>query len=114
MLYFNKMEHIKFDEWQKLDLRVGKILEVNQHPNADKLYLLKVDIGDKTVQLVAGIRPFYEPDELLDKSVAVLTNLEQKEIRGVVSEGMLLAAQGSEYISAIVSDKDVAPGAKIR
>lgn len=105
---------ITFDDFLKLDLRVGKVLEVNLHPNADKLYLLRVDIGEKEVQLVAGIRPFYEPDELLGKSVAVLTNLEQKEIRGVVSEGMLLAAQDSDCISAIISDKDVAAGTKIR
>lgn len=105
---------ITFDDFSRLDLRVGKIVEVNPHPDAEKLYLLNVDVGEKTIQLVAGIKPFYQPDELLSKSVIVLVNLEQKSIRGFTSEGMLLAAQGKDDISVLTVDKKVALGSMIR
>jgi methionyl-tRNA synthetase len=105
---------ISFDDFLKLDLRIAKVLEVKPHPNAEKLYLIKADIGSKTIQLVAGIRPFYEAETLLGKLIVVVTNLEQKSIRGFVSEGMLLAAQDREDISLILSDKDVTAGSKIR
>ena len=104
---------ITFDDFTKLDLRVDKILEVNLHPDAEKLYLLRVDVGEKAIQLVAGIKPFYGADELVGKSVVVLVNLEQKSIRGSISEGMLLAAQGKEDLGVLSVDKDIAPGSTI-
>jgi len=105
---------VNFDDFSKLDLKVGKILEVSMHPDAEKLYLLKVDIGDKTIQLVAGIKPFYEPEQLENKLIVVLTNLESKNIRGVLSEGMILAAQDKDDISLIISDKEIAVGSIIK
>ena len=105
---------VNFDDFSKLELKTGKILEVSPHPDAEKLYLLKVDIGEKVVQLVAGIKPFYTPEQLENKLVVVLVNLEPKNIRGVSSEGMVLAAQGKDDVSLIVLDKEVAPGSTIR
>lgn len=105
---------ITYDDFSKLELRVGKITEVEVHPNADKLYLLKVDIGEKVVQLVAGIRLSYTPEDLKDKFVAILTNLEPRDIRGVVSEGMLLAAQGTLGVRILTIDGVVEPGSKIK
>jgi len=105
---------VNFDDFSKLELKTGKILEVSPHPDAEKLYLLKVDIGEKVVQLVAGIKPFYTPEQLENKFVVVLVNLEPKNIRGVLSEGMVLAAQGKDDVSLIVLDKEVAPGSTIR
>ena len=105
---------VNFDDFSKLELKTGKILEVNPHPDAEKLYLLKVDIGEKVIQLVAGIKPFYTREQLENKPVVVLTNLEPKNIRGVLSEGMVLAAQGKDDISLIVLDKEVAVGSPIR
>ncbi len=105
---------VTFDDFSKLDLRIGKVLEVNEHPDAEKLYLLKVDIGQKVIQLVAGIRPFYEPAGLLGKLVVVLVNLEPKNIRGFASEGMILAAGSKEDVSLIISDKNIKVGSKIR
>lgn len=105
---------VNFDDFSKLDLKVGKILEVSMHPDAEKLYLLKVDVGDKTIQLVAGIKPFYEPEQLENKLIVVLTNLEPKNIRGILSEGMVLAAQDKDDISLIVSDKEIAVGSIIK
>jgi len=105
---------VNFDDFSKLELKTGKILEVNPHPDAEKLYLLKVDIGEKVIQLVAGIKPFYAPEQLENKLIVVLTNLEPKNIRGVLSEGMVLAAQGKDDVSLIVSDKEIAAGSPIK
>lgn len=105
---------VNFDDFSKLELKTGKILEVNPHPDAEKLYLLKVDIGEKVIQLVAGIKPFYTPEQLENKLIVVLANMEPKSIRGVLSEGMVLAAQSKDDVSLIVLDKEVATGSSVR
>lgn len=105
---------VTFDDFSKLDLRVGKVLTAELHPNAEKLYQLTVDIGEKTISLVAGIRPFYAAEDLVGKLVVVLVNLEPKTIRGVLSEGMVLAAHSKDDLSVIVCDKRVEPGSKVR
>ena|SRR3989344_2362848 len=103
---------IPFKEWQKMDLRVGEVKEVEDHPNADKLYVVKVDIGEKVIQLVAGIKPFYKKDELKGKKVIVFTNLEPAMLRGVESQGMILAAGDSAAL--LTTLKKVENGAKIK
>ncbi|MBI2670672.1 methionine--tRNA ligase subunit beta [Candidatus Woesearchaeota archaeon] len=110
------METIKFDDWKKIDLRVGEIKEVNNHPNADKLILLKVDLGDKIINLVAGIKNFYSEEDLIGKKIIVFTNLEPATIRGIKSEGMLLAAEDSKnnIVSLLTTDQDVKNGSIIR
>lgn len=105
---------VNFDDFSKLELRVGKILEVSPHPDAEKLYLLQVDIGEKIIQMVAGIKPFYTPEQLENKLIVVLTNLEPKNIRGIPSEGMILAAQGKDDVSLIVLDKEMAFGSIVK
>jgi methionine--tRNA ligase beta chain len=105
---------ITFDDFLKLDLKTGVVKEATSHPDADKLLLLKVDIGDKEIQIVAGIKSSYTGDELIGKQIAVLTNLEARKIRGELSEGMLLAAQGTNCLSVLTLDKSVEPGSKIR
>ena len=105
---------VSFEDFSKLDLKIGKILEVSDHPNADKLYVLKVDIGDKTIQLVAGIKQYYDSQELQGKLIAVITNLEPRVVRGVESQGMLLAAQSENMIAILSPEKEVSPGSKIR
>ncbi|MBU2102552.1 MAG: hypothetical protein ABH865_07535 [Candidatus Omnitrophota bacterium] len=105
---------VGYDDFTKLDLRVGKILEAVNHPNADKLYCLKVDIGEKTVSLVAGIRPAYAPEELIGKLAIILVNLEPREIRGVVSEGMLLAAKSADTLSILTTQRDMLPGSIVK
>ncbi len=104
---------VSFEDFAKLDLRVGKITAVEDHPNADKLYCLKVDIGQKQINLVAGIKSYYKPEELLNKLIVVVVNLEPKSIRGVTSEGMLLAAQDKDRIVVIGPEKEVSCGSKI-
>ena len=83
---------IKIDDFDKLDLVVGKILEVNDHPDADRLLVFKVDIGSETRTIVSSIKEFYKKEELVGKNIAVIKNLKPVKMRGILSEGMLLAA----------------------
>lgn len=106
---------IPFDDFAKVDLRVARILEVHDHPKADKLYVLKIDLGTETRQLVAGIKPYYPKDQLIGRKVIVVANLAPANLRGVESNGMLLAADdGKGKVSILQPDADLAPGAKVR
>lgn len=98
------------DEFKKLELRVAKIVEVNDHPNADKLYLIKVSLGDREKQLVAGIKISYSKEELLGKLVVIVDNLEPAVIRGEISQGMILAVKYSQGIAVLSPDKEVELG----
>ena len=105
---------ISFEEWQNLDLRVGKIIEAKKHPNADKLYVLEVDLGKEKRTLVAGLRNDYTEDELKGKLCIVFCNLKPAVIRGIKSEGMILAAEDDGKIVLITPEKEVRLGSKIR
>ena len=113
------METIKFEDWQKLDLRVGKIIEVKDHPNADKLYLLTIDLGTEKKTLVAGLKENYKPEEMQGKLCVIFCNLEPATIRGVKSEGMIMAAvsrdkKGKETgVVLIQPEKDIELGSKV-
>src|SRR3989344_7772011 len=104
---------IPFNDWKKMDLRIGKILEVNDHPNADKLLVMKVDIGNEIRTIVAGIKEYYTKKELKGKRVVVFVNLEQKELRGIKSEGMILAAVKDNKVILLQPEKDIDIGAVI-
>ena len=88
---------ITFNEWSKIDLRVAEILEVEEIEGADKLYKLKIDLGTETRILVAGIKKHYTKPELEGKRIIVLTNLEPKSLKGIESQGMLLAAVSDDH-----------------
>lgn len=105
---------ISFEDFKRLDIRVAKILKVSDHPNADKLHVLRVDWGDGEKTLVAGIKGSYRKEDLIDRQIIVLVNLEPANIRGVNSEGMLLACQDEEGISLISPDRKVKLGSQIR
>jgi len=108
-------ETIAYDTFAKLELRVAKVVEARPHPNADKLLLLQVDVGDQQKQIVAGIRQHYTPEQLVGKSIVVVNNLEPAMLRGEASNGMLLAAaSGEKVILLTVDDPDCVPGAKIK
>ncbi len=107
-------EKISFDEFKKIDMRIGTVKDVKDHPNADKLILLTVDLGSEERQLVAGLKKYYNKDELLGKQIVVLCNLEPAVFRGEKSEGMLLAAESGDVISILQPDKKIENGAKIR
>ncbi|MBW2996393.1 methionine--tRNA ligase subunit beta [Candidatus Woesearchaeota archaeon] len=109
------MDNITFDDWMKLDIRVGTIKEAIAHPDADKLTILKIDEGkEEPRQLVAGIKEQYSEEELVGKKIIFLANLEPKELRGQLSQGMILAAVDGEQISLLTVDKDIPNNAKIQ
>lgn len=105
---------VSFEEFKKLDIRIAKVLEVKDHPNADKLFLLSIDTGEKQKQIIAGIRNFYKKEDLLGKQIVVVDNLEPVTLRGESSEGMLLAAQDEGEISVLIPDKPIKQGAKVK
>ena len=102
---------IKIDDFDKLDLVVGKILEVNDHPDADRLLVFKVDIGSETRTIVSGIKEFYKKEDLVGKNIVVIKNLKPVKMRGILSEGMLLAA--GEDAVLLTTIKDCKPGTVI-
>lgn len=83
---------INYDEFAKVELRIATVLECAVHPNADKLLVLQVDIGGEKRQICAGIRAYYPPEQLVGKQIVLVANLEPRQMRGQVSQGMLLAA----------------------
>jgi methionyl-tRNA synthetase len=108
---------VSFGDWQKINLRVAKILKVEEIEGADKLYKLEVDLGKEIGKRVicAGIKKYYKKDELIDKSIIVISNLEPKKMKGIESKGMLLAAGSKEedFCVLISPEKNVKPGTKI-
>ena len=106
---------LTIDDFRRLDLRVGTVTAAAPHPNADRLLVLQVDLGSEQRQLVAGIRAHYEADALVGKQIVVVANLEPARLRGVESQGMLLAASDAEGRLAIVTpEKLVTPGATVK
>lgn len=107
------MEYVKFEDFKKLNIRIAKILKVEDHPNADKLYLITVSTGDAEKTIVAGIRPYYRKEELEGKSVVIIDNLEPAVIRGVASNGMLLAAKDESSLSVLITERAVKTGSPV-
>jgi methionyl-tRNA synthetase len=107
-------ERITLEEFQRAQLRVAVVKDVQPHPKADKLYVLKVDLGGEERQLVAGLRAFVQPEELLGKRVIVVVNLQPAVLRGVESQGMLLAAELDGKVVPLTTAGDIGPGAKVR
>ncbi len=105
---------ISIEDFNKIDMRVGRITKVLDHPNADKLYVLEIDIGDEKRVIVSGIKDWYSKEELLGKYVVVLTNLEPKKIRGIKSQGMILAAEKDGKIALLTVDREIDPGTRVR
>lgn len=107
---------ISYEDFAKLELRIGTIVEASDHPNADKLLVLKVNIGETVVQLVAGIRGFYQAADVVGVQVVVLTNLEPRLLRGVESQGMVLAASTADKTQLVVvtPQKEIAAGSIVK
>jgi methionyl-tRNA synthetase len=109
-----KMPQISIDEFARLDIRVGQIIKAEKLPNADKLLKLEVDLGEEKRTVVAGIAKAYKPEEIIGKKVLVVTNLKPAKIRGVLSEGMILAASFNEKMVLTTIDGDIEVGAKVK
>ena len=108
---------ITFDDFLKLDLRVATVVEVAEHPNADKLIVLQIDLGDEKRQIIAGLKEYYAPEALLGKQIVVVANLEPRKMRGMESQGMLLAGTDGEgedrTVIILTPDAPLPPGASI-
>lgn len=106
---------LDIDTFMSVDLRVGLVREVEDHPGADRLYIMKVDTGDRVRQIVAGLKPYMPPEELLGSRVVVVRNLQPARLRGEVSEGMILASDNGEGGVRLVRASDSAsPGDRVR
>ncbi|MDI6606537.1 MAG: methionine--tRNA ligase subunit beta [Candidatus Omnitrophota bacterium] len=102
------------EEFKRIELKVAEIKEVNEHPNADRLYVITVDLGGRTKQVVAGIRGSYKKGELIGKQVVVVDNLEPASLRGVTSEGMILAASDESGITIISPERKMQLGSIVK
>lgn len=108
-------QYISVDDFGKIDLRIAKVLEADHVEGADKLLRLKVDLGDETRQIFAGIKSAYQPEQLVGKHVVVVANLAPRKMRFGVSEGMLLAAgPGGSELWVITPDGDAKPGTRVK
>lgn len=107
-----KMSEITFDEWKKLELKVGKITDVEKIPQKDKLYKIQVDIG-KPIQIVSSLVPYYTKEELLGKKIIVLVNLKPAKLGGEESNGMLLCAEKDDKCVLLTVEKDIVAGSQV-
>jgi methionyl-tRNA synthetase len=109
------MDEISIDDFLRIDLRVGTIRRAEPHPNADRLVVLSVDVGEpEERQLVAGIRAAYAPEQLLGRQIVVVANLKPAMLRGVESRGMILAASDDAGLGIVAPDKAIAPGSRVK
>ena len=107
-------DEIQFDDFMKMDVRVGEIIGAEKHPNADKLLVLNVDTGIDRRTIISGIAEHFTPADIIGKKVSVLLNLAPRKIRGIESQGMILMAENEGELSFISPEKDVIAGAESR
>lgn len=104
---------ITIEDFRKVELKVATVKSAEPHPNADRLMVLRVDLGGEERQICAGIRSHYTPEDLVGKQIVVVANLETAKLRGMESQGMLLAASDDGRVIVLTPEKPVQPGAKI-
>ena len=105
---------ITIDDFAKVKLKVGEVIECKRVEGADKLLVSQIKIGDEVRQIVSGIAKYYSPEEMVGKKVVVVTNLKPVKLRGVLSSGMILAASDKDGLSLITPDKDIESGFEVR
>ena len=108
--------YIDFEDFMKVEMRTGRILSVDDHPNADKLFVITIDEGsDSTRTVCAGLKGHYEPSDLVGLNVVFVANLEPRKLRGVLSEGMILAADDGEGgVKVLTTEGDILSGSRVR
>lgn len=104
---------ITIEEFRRLELKIGTVKSAEAHPNADRLLVLRVDLGSEERRIVAGIRRSYAPEELVGRQIVIVANLEPAQLRGVESQGMLLAASDGDRIVVLSPEKEVGAGSKV-
>ncbi len=110
------MSLVTLDEFQRLDIRVGKVVKAERIPGSKKLMKLEVSIGGEVRQIVAGIAETYRPEDLIGRKIVVLVNIQPKRILGIESRGMLLAADvnGRPYLLRVDREEEVPEGTRVR
>ena len=106
-------EKISYKDFKKLDIRIGTIAEIEKVKGSDKLYLIQVDMGDHTRQILSSLVDYYMEEDMMGKRIAVVCNLKPAKMFGLVSNGMLLCAEIDSELSLITTDKPIKNGAKI-
>lgn len=104
---------VSIDDFRALDLRIGTVTSAEPHPNADRLMVLKVDLGSEERQLVAGIRGHYTAEEITGRQLVVVANLKPARLRGIESQGMILAASTDDQLVILAPEQRIAAGAKV-
>ena len=104
---------ITIDDFSKVELKVGTIVECQKHPKADRLLVEQIDLGDEVRQVVSGIAGTYKPEDLVGKQVVVVTNLAPAKIRGVESNGMILCASQKDELSILSPLTEMPKGSKV-
>ncbi|OGI98617.1 methionine--tRNA ligase subunit beta [Candidatus Nomurabacteria bacterium RIFCSPLOWO2_02_FULL_40_10] len=107
---------LSFEDFQNVDLRVGKVVSAERVEGSEKLLKLQVDLGAEfgERQIIAGVGKVYEPDSLVGKEIIIVTNLEPRSLMGLESQGMLLAADSESGPILLIPDKDAKPGSKVK
>jgi methionine--tRNA ligase beta chain len=105
---------ITYDDFAKLDLCIATVLAAREHPNADKLMLLQIKVGEEEKQIVAGIRAYYRPEELVGRQIVVVNNLQEVVLRGEESRGMLLAASDEQGVVLLRPDRECQSGSMVK
>ena len=104
---------ITIDDFAKVELRTARVVSAEAHPNADRLLVLQIEVGEEKRQLVAGIRGHYEPEELVGKTLVIVANLEPAKLRGIESQGMLLAVSDGDRVVVLTTEKETATGLRV-
>jgi methionyl-tRNA synthetase len=105
---------ITYEDFSKIELCIATVVAAREHPNANKLLLLEINVGDQQKQIVAGIRGHYQPEELVGRQIVVVNNMQEAVLRGEESRGMLLAASDGESVILLRPDRPCQPGSMVK
>lgn len=105
---------ISFDEFKKVELKVAKVLEAERVEGSDKLLKLKISLGSEERQIISGIGKAYEPADMIGKNIIIVSNLEPRQLMGLESQGMILAASDDNGPAILVPDREIPPGTEVR
>lgn len=104
---------IEIGEFAKVELKTARVIAAEAHPDADKLLVLTVQAGEETRTVCAGIRQWWQPEQLIGKDIVIVANLKSRKLRGVMSQGMLLAVQDGEDVIPLTTMKPAKPGLRV-
>jgi methionyl-tRNA synthetase len=104
---------IEIGDFAKVELKTARVMSAEPHPDADKLLVLTVQVGDEQRTICAGIRQWWQPEQLVGKDIVIVANLKPRKLRGVMSQGMLLAVQDGDDVIPLTAMKPVQPGLRV-